>query len=57
MFLTVILFIVKVPVLSEQIKVELPKVSIHSSFFTNTFFKPILYAIIASVLVTVAGNP
>ena len=57
MFLTVILFIVRVPVLSEQISVELPKVSKLSNFFTKTFLSPNRVAIILSVLVTVAGNP
>jgi hypothetical protein len=56
-FLTVILFIVRVPVLSLAIKVALPSVSKDSNFLTKTFLSPRREAIIAKVLVTVAGSP
>lgn len=55
--LTVILFIVSVPVLSLAITVALPSVSKDSNFLTNTLFSPKRVAIIARVEVTVAGSP
>jgi len=48
---------VRVPVLSLAIKVALPSVSKDSNFLTKTFLSPRREAIIAKVLVTVAGSP
>ena len=54
---TVILFSVKVPVLSLQITVALPSVSTAGSCFTRAFFLAILSTPKAITTVTVAGNP
>lgn len=50
-------FFVRVPVLSEAIRVVAPTLSIFSNFFKNTFFFAILLAIIVSSVVTVVGSP
>jgi hypothetical protein len=57
MWLTVILFYVNVPVLSEQIHVVDPRVSTDSKFFTSTDFTDILLAVRARDTVTVASRP
>ena len=54
---TVIMFWVSVPVLSEQIQVVDPKVSIDSRFLTKTFFLAIYLAVRASWIVTAATTP
>jgi hypothetical protein len=54
---TVILFWVRVPVLSEQMHEVDPKVSTDSRFLTNTYFPAILWAVKASDTVTVARSP
>lgn len=54
MFETVMMFWVKVPVLSEQMHVVEPKVSIDSRFLTRTFFLAIHFAVTARLIVTVA---
>ena len=56
-FLTVILFCVRVPVLSEQITDALPKVSTAGSFFTMAFFLTILWTPIARTIVDTAASP
>ena len=56
-FLTVILFCVKVPVLSEQITDALPSVSTAGSFFTIAFFLTILWTPIAKTIVDTAASP
>lgn len=48
----VILFMVKVPVLSEQIQLVEPKVSTESKFLQRTFFSESLLAVRASPTVT-----
>lgn len=53
---TVIWFWVSVPVLSEQITVVLPRVSMAFIFLTSTFFLYIVWTHSASVMVTTAGN-
>ena len=53
---TVIWFCVSVPVLSEQITVVLPRVSIAFIFLTSTFFLYIVCTHRARVIVTTAGN-
>ena len=57
LFTTVILFKVRVPVLSEHITVALPKASTAGSFFTKAFFLAILDTPKAITIVAVAGNP
>ena len=54
---TVILFWVRVPVLSEQMTLVEPKVSTPSRFFTRQFFFAILWAVRVSVIVTVISRP
>ena len=54
---TVILFWVKVPVLSEHITVLLPRVSTAGSFLIMLFLFAILVTPIESIIVTIAGNP
>ena len=54
---TVILFWVRVPVLSEQMTLVEPKVSTPSRFFTRQFFFAILWAVRVSVIVTVIRRP
>ena len=54
---TVILFYVKVPVLSEQIHDVEPKVSTPSRFFTNTFFWANFLAVKVKATVTVVSKP
>ena len=56
-FSTVILFCVKVPVLSEHITVLLPNVSTAGSLFTIAFFLTIFCTPIASTIVDTAANP
>jgi len=51
------MFWVRVPVLSEQIQVVDPRVSIDSRFFTRTFFFAIYLAVSASWMVTAATTP
>ena len=54
---TVILFWVRVPVLSEQMTLVEPKVSTPSKFFTRQFFLAILWAVRVRVIVTVIKRP
>ena len=54
---TVILFWVRVPVLSEQMTLVEPKVSTPSKFFTRQFFLAILWAVRVRVIVTVIRRP
>ena len=54
---TVILFIVKVPVLSEQITEVEPNVSTDGSFLINAFFLVISLTPIDKIIVTIAVNP
>ena len=56
-FFTVILFCVKVPVLSEQITLALPKVSTAGNFFTIAFLFTILWTPIAKTIVEIAAKP
>ena len=56
-FVTFILFWVRVPVLSEQITLLLPKVSTAGSFLTMLFFFAILVTPIDNIIVTIAGKP
>ena len=55
--LTVISFLVIVPVLSVQIIVELPRVSTEDNLLIIEFLFTILLTPRASVIVTTAGNP
>lgn len=57
MWETVILFWVRVPVLSEQMQEVEPRVSTDSRFLTNTILPAILWAVSASDTVTVARRP
>ena len=54
---TVILFCVKVPVLSEHITLLLPSVSTAGSLRIMLFFLAILVTPIESIIVTIAGRP
>mmetsp|Transcript_23501 Transcript_23501/g.32171 ORF Transcript_23501/g.32171 Transcript_23501/m.32171 type:complete len:231 (-) Transcript_23501:4165-4857(-) len=54
---TLMRFMVSVPVLSVQMSVQEPSVSITSSFFTNTFWRPMRSATMARQAVTVVGRP
>ena len=54
---TVILFCVKVPVLSEQITLLLPSVSTAGSLRIILFFLAIFVTPIESIIVTIAGSP
>ena len=54
---TVILFWVRVPVLSEQMQEVEPRVSTDSIFFTSTYFSAIFLAVRARVNVTVMRSP
>lgn len=54
---TVILFYVKVPVLSEHMHDTDPKVSTDSKFLTKTFFTDNLFAVIAKPIVIVPNIP
>ena len=56
-FVTCILFCVRVPVLSEQITLLLPKVSTAGSFLIIVFFLAIFVTPIESIIVTIAGSP
>ena len=56
-FLTVISFLVKVPVLSEQITVVHPSVSTEGNFLTKAFLLIILCTPKAREIVTTAGKP
>ena len=56
-FSTVILFCVKVPVLSEQITVALPNVSTAGNLFTIAFFFTIFCTPIAKTIVDTATSP
>ena len=56
-FTTCILFCVKVPVLSEQIMLLLPKVSTAGNFRIILFFRAIFVTPIDNIIVTIAGNP
>ena len=56
-FSTVILFWVRVPVLSEQIHEVEPKVSTASKFLTKTFLSASFLAVIASEIVIQAKSP
>ena len=56
-FWTVILFCVKVPVLSEHITELLPKVSTAGKCFTIAFFFTIFWTPIAKTIVDTAANP
>ena len=56
-FSTVILFCVKVPVLSEQITVALPNVSTAGNFLTIAFLLTIFCTPIANTIVDTATNP
>jgi uncharacterized membrane protein len=56
-FFTVILFIVSVPVLSEQIQEVEPNVSTDYKFLTRTFFAANFFAVIAKEIVTQARIP
>jgi hypothetical protein len=53
----VIWFIVRVPVLSEQMQVVEPRVSMDSKFLTRTIFAAILFAARAITIVTVISRP
>jgi len=57
MWFTVILFIVNVPVLSEQIHEVDPNVSTDSKFLTSTFLPANFLAVIANEIVTHANMP
>ena len=57
MFAAVILFIVKVPVLSEQMQLVAPKVSTASKYFTNTFLSDNLLAVRVSPIVISTMRP
>ena len=53
----VISFLVRVPVLSEQITVTQPRVSTADSFFTTAFLWPIRITPMARVTATTMGRP
>ncbi len=57
MSLTVISFLVRVPVLSEQMTVVLPRVSTEASLLTMDFWRAILETPRARVMVRTAGSP
>ena len=54
---TVILFCVRVPVLSEQITAAQPSVSTAGSFFTTALRDAISRTPLESIMVTIAGSP
>lgn len=54
---TVILFWVKVPVLSEQIVLQLPRVSTASKFLTKIIRFASLFAVRVNATVKVGNNP
>lgn len=54
---TVILFCVNVPVLSEAMVEQLPRVSTASRFFTSTIFFANRFAVRVKATVTVGSNP
>jgi hypothetical protein len=56
-FYTVILFWVKVPVLSEQMQDVDPKVSTASKFLTKTCLSANFFAVIANEIVMHASKP
>lgn len=56
-FAAIILFIVRVPVLSEQIQVVLPKVSTACKFLASTFFLASLFAVSVRAMVTSNKRP
>ena len=56
-FLAVCSLIVRVPVLSEAITVQLPRDSAAFSFLTITFFFAILFEAIVSAIVSARGSP
>ena len=56
-YLTTILLVVKVPVLSEQITVVHPRVSMFSNFLTITFLLAIYLVPKAKQVVITAGSP
>lgn len=56
-FATVILFYVKVPVLSEQIQLVDPSVSTASKFFTRTYLSANLFAVMAKDTVMHPNKP
>ena len=51
------MFLVRVPVLSEQMQDVDPRVSTDSKFLTSTFLDAILFAVRARLTVTVARRP